>query len=125
MQTVPKNRQSAWRTIGTEISGLSYGDALEEAGIAYEVNNIPLNVRIPVGSGPMGDSLTVGVEGKRLNYRTDSLDPLGIVGDRYQVTQMRELGTIVESLVGEGVGTPLGWFASGWRSGVGRGPASL
>ena len=102
MQTVPENRQSPWRTIGTEISGLSYGDALEEAGIAYEVNNIPLNVRIPVGSGPMGDSLTVGVEGKRLNYRTDSLDPLGIVGDRYQVTQMRELGTIVESLVGEG-----------------------
>lgn len=97
-----ENRQSPWTTIGTEIHGLSYGDAMEEAGIAYEVNNIPLNVRIPIGSGPMGDSLTVGVEGKRLNYRTDSLDPLGIVGDRYQVTQMRELGTIVESLVGEG-----------------------
>ncbi len=102
MKTIPKNRQSPWTTIGTEVHGLPYGDALEKAGIAYEVGNIPLNVRIPVGLGPMGDSLTVGVEGKRLNYRTDSLDPLGIVGDRYQVTQMRQLDTIVESLVGEG-----------------------
>ena len=102
MKTVPENRQSPWSTIGTEISGLPYGAALEKAGIAYEVDNIPLNVRIPVSSGPMGDSMTVGVEGKRLNYRTDSLDPLGIVGDRYQVTQMRQLDTIVESLVGEG-----------------------
>ena len=102
MKTIPKNRQSPWTTIGTEVHGLPYGAALEKAGIAYEVGNIPLNVRIPVGLGPMGDSLTVGVEGKRLNYRTDSLDPLGIVGDRYQVTQMRQLDTIVESLVGEG-----------------------
>ena len=64
---VPERRQSPWTTIGTEIEGLSYEDALEQSGIAYEVNNIPLNVRIPVGTGPMGDSLTVKVDGKRLN----------------------------------------------------------
>lgn len=99
MTTPSKTRIAPWRTIGKDIDGLSYGEALIEAGLDYEVHSCPVEVKIPVG---IDDVVTRRLDNKKLTYRSDTLDPLGIVGNRYKVTQMRELESVMNTLLGDG-----------------------
>ena len=98
--TMPSDtRVAPWRTIGKDIDGLSYSEALVEAGLDYEVYDCPVDLKIAVG---VDDSVTRRLDNKRLTYRSDTFDPLGIVGNRYQITQMRELESVMNTLLGDG-----------------------
>ena len=93
-------RIPAWHRLGTVTEGAM---TAEEAGRLAHLNG--WNVRLqPLAA--VGVSGTVEVPGFRATVRTNpvtgSIDPLGVVGERYQPVQNEEAFAVLDSIVDEG-----------------------
>jgi phage/plasmid-like protein (TIGR03299 family) len=96
------DREAPWTTLGRDIAGSTPTEAMERGGLAFDVGLTQLEACIP---HPEDDTLPKSVRTvpeRFLTYRKDTLDPLGLVGNRYSVIQNRDILPVVESLVGEG-----------------------
>jgi phage/plasmid-like protein (TIGR03299 family) len=73
-----------WRRVGRSVAGSdSAGDALRRAGLDWSVREQHLEI-----SEPFGDNRLI--RSHKAIVRTDTSEPLGVVGSRYQPIQNRE-----------------------------------
>ena len=114
-----EERTPPWETIGKVVpDGTSTEEAMEIVGMDYEVEIVPATVLLP--ANPL-EYVPVEFPRKRVTYRSDTLTPLGFVGDRYRVLQHREIIPVLDELVGTGwqplCGGTLRQGAVGWMVG--------
>lgn len=84
-----------WHKLGKALAEpLTAADAIREAGLDYEVASLPM-----FASGPQGP---ISVPSHYLNVRTDNLDSLGVVSDRYKIVQNREAFDFLDSVAASG-----------------------
>lgn len=111
MLTLSDNRLPAWNTVGEEIRHLSLQDAATKAGFNFQVAQKPCMVLVDAPTISVNEQLETEnvivqdvrrVPGKHVTYRLDTGDPLGIVGDRYEVIQTEETLLVAGALMGEG-----------------------
>lgn len=101
--TAVAERAPAWARGGTNVQGLSFPEAIERAGIGFEVQTCPARAAIPTDPGdPSGNYSIQPIRDRQHTYRTDTLLPLGDVGPRYHVVQTRQIQGFVEEIVGGG-----------------------
>lgn len=101
--TAVTERRPAWQRRGTNVAGLPFDDALAKAGIDFEVKACPARAAIPTeSSDPAGNYNIVKIPNRQHTYRTDTLQPLGEVGERYHVVNTRECRDLVEEICGGG-----------------------
>lgn len=91
-------RETPWHGEGEILSDAprSVDEALEKAGLDWEVELRPAHVEV-------NDGDFVEVPGAKIVTRTDRLAPLGVVGDSYQPLQNRDALRILAPLVDQGV----------------------
>lgn len=102
--TEVQERRPAWSKRGVDVSGLTFEDAIVAARIDYEVKSCDAYARIPVNeqTGLAEEFVSRQIAGRKHTYRTDTLEPLGEVGERYHVVQTREARDFVEAVIGGG-----------------------
>jgi phage/plasmid-like protein (TIGR03299 family) len=84
-----------WHGLGRELAEApTAAEAIAQAGLDYEVLQLPTFAAGPHGSVPMPDLF--------LNVRSDTLDILGRVSDKYKAVQNREAFDFLDSVVREG-----------------------
>ncbi|MGW5259664.1 DUF932 domain-containing protein [Microbispora sp. NPDC004025] len=91
----------AWHGLGNVVPGgtSDIGRVLALGGIDFEVARREVRFSF-MGEGEATPSLRT-FDGQYVTVRTDTGDPLGVVGARYEVIQNRDLFTFLEDLVGE------------------------
>lgn len=125
--TSPNERRPAWARRGTDVSGMSISDALEHARIDFEVKATPAFARIPEPRELIFNTETQEPEyttawhfkelrGKQHTYRTDTLEPLGEVGNRYHVVNTRDCIDMIEEICGGGWTPEFAGALNGGRS---------
>lgn len=111
MLTLEDRRKPAWQTVGQEIKHLSLNDAATKAGFNFEVSKKPLVCLVDASSFSVNENLETEevivqdlrrVADKHVTFRLDTGDPLGVVGERYNVIQTSETLTVAGALMGEG-----------------------
>jgi phage/plasmid-like protein (TIGR03299 family) len=105
--TTIQERRPSWQRKGTDVTGLSFPDAIAKAGIDYLVKDTPAYARIPI-TAKVGnveyptDHVSMPIPGRKHTYRADTLEPLGEVGLRYHLIQTTEARDFVENVIGGG-----------------------
>lgn len=90
---VSANNVTPWHGLGQMVAGaLTAQQALELGGLNFDVQKYPCMAAV---NGQM-----VPVTGKFATVRGDNNQPLGIVGDRYQVVNNREAFAFFDAIVG-------------------------
>lgn len=85
--------QTPWHELGQKLDKpATAAEAIAAAGLDYEVVKMPLKA---------GAEL-IDVPNYFATVRTDTMESLGVVGNRYQVLQNRDAFAFFDSLVGEG-----------------------
>lgn len=85
-------RSAAWETVGTNHRTKSLSEAFKAYDLDYEVAVSPI-----CGYNQSGDKIEIPK--KVLTYRTDTLQPFGIVSDRYPVIQNSEALNFIENVI--------------------------
>lgn len=89
--------EKPWHNLGTALDKPATAhEALAAAQLDYEVQKFPL---LSTTNGRAG---LISIPDKFCTMRTDSYQPLGIVGNDYEVVQNRDAFAFFDSLVGEG-----------------------
>lgn len=84
-----------WHKLGVALAGPATADeAIVAAGLGYDVESLPVHA-----AGPEGP---IGIPTLRLNVRSDTRAPLGVVSDKYRVVQNREAFGSMDGLVAGG-----------------------
>src|SRR3990167_690696 len=87
--------EKPWHGIGKQLDHPATAEeAIKAAGLDYRVDQRELVAQVNGSFKP--------VPRKHITYRTDKHEPLGIVGDRYQLVQNSEAFSFFDQLVGEG-----------------------
>ncbi len=86
----------AWHGLGTIVeNAMTSKEAIELARLNYQVIKTAIMADVPgVGQFPINDRFAT--------FRTDTNQPLGVVGNRYEIVQNTEAFTFFDSIVGEG-----------------------
>ena len=88
-----------WHELGTEVPGLmTVREALVAGGLDYEVEKRPLFACSEQDEGSLPSIL---VEDHYATVRTDTQQPLGVVGSRYRVVQNRDALSFFDPALGE------------------------
>ena len=84
-----------WHRLGTKLDGpATAAEAIAAAGLGYGVEALPV-----FAAGPQGP---IEVASLRLNVRSDTLQPLGVVSDKYRVVQNAEAFSFLDGLAAGG-----------------------
>ena len=115
-----EERTAPWSTIGTRLpEGTTINEAVVASGLDYTVGITDAIVDLPVNQY---EAISVPFPNKRVTYRTDTMEPLGFVGNRYHVLQHRDAIPLLEALVGTGwsplAGGTMRKGAVGWLVGA-------
>ena len=87
--------RKAWHGLGIAVAGLmTVREALIAGGVDYEVE------KRPIWAEDNGFA-TVAVPGHFATLRTDTMQPLGVVGSRYEVVQNRDALSFFDPALGE------------------------
>ena len=106
--TTTQERRPSWQRKGTDVTGLSFPDAIAKAGIDYVVKDTPAYARIPITAEVSDnidypvDYVSMPIPGRKHTYRADTLEPLGEVGNRYHLIQTTAARDFVENVIGGG-----------------------
>jgi phage/plasmid-like protein (TIGR03299 family) len=88
--------QKAWHGLGQILPGrMTAEEAIQEAGLNYEVKKLPLFTDL--GIGDLQD-----IDTHFATVRTDTKKVLGVVGNKYEVLQNSECFTFFDSIVDKG-----------------------
>lgn len=107
--TTVEARRPAWARKGVSVVGMSFDEALAAAKIDFDVKATPACASIPASWHTDGDGntepidfVTKRIPNRQHTYRTDTLEPLGEVGARYHVVNIKQCRDLVEQIVGGG-----------------------
>jgi len=93
-------REIAWHGLGQVVDGaMTSEDALEFAGLNYEVEKAPAHIFV---TGDDGLPIQVDVPDTFATYRTDTNQAFGPVGKRYTIVQNAEAFDFFDAIVGKG-----------------------
>lgn len=97
------HRKKAWHGLGIVVDkAMSPVEALELAGMDWEVQQLPVFVKIPLADGTLQE---IRLDSHVMNYRqgvNDETGFMGLVSSNYQVTQNRYLAEFCQMLSEEG-----------------------
>ena len=93
--------QTPWHRYGRvlQVAPRTIEEAMEESGLGWEVEMRPLYL----GDGSQ-------VKGHKATVRMDTMEPLGVVGSRYQPLQNEDAFSVLQPLIDQGVAT---WETAG------------
>lgn len=93
-------KEKAWHGLGKVVeSAPNSAEAIQLAGMDWEVLQAPLKAHIALDGGK---KKAIEVPGKFANYRNDTDEVLGVVGNRYEVVQNVDAFSFFDAIVGEG-----------------------
>lgn len=98
-------RKKYFDGIGVNVSNVHDLDtAMRLSGLNFEVEKRPIAFYDTVIDGDTGLEKTKmrEVKGKYATVRTDTMEPLGVVGDKYNILSNREAFDFLDSIVGSG-----------------------
>jgi len=96
-------REIPWHGLGQIVEGAMTSDeALELAGLNYEVAKAPALALIDKGGMPDGSDVVKEVDKTYITYRTDTLETFGPVGEKYEIVQNIDAFAFFDGIVGAG-----------------------
>lgn len=100
-------REKAWHGLGKVVEdAMTSHDAIELAGLNYEIGLAKLQGRIESYDNKVGETLNnnqvefFGIPNYFATYRKDTNDYFGVVGSRYEIVQNREAFSFFDEIVG-------------------------
>jgi Domain of unknown function (DUF932) len=110
----PANRRNPWHTLGTDVAGMTWAEALPAAGLDYVVEKHPLDATV-IGEDGVGIVTMPEHVATIARYDDGTLRPLGVVGKNWHPVQIATMVDVVQDIVGTSSGTvgAIGEFRSG------------
>ena len=87
--------QTAWHGLGQIVTkAMTSKEAIELAGLNYQVDKIGASAEI--------NGKVISIQDKFVTYRTDTNEPLGVVGSRYEIVQNKDAFLFFDSITEAG-----------------------